>query len=496
MEAHTHMKKTIVVVLFLSLLLSLPVSFTACGGGEAEETAGAESISGTSGLAVESETTYLDTLGVRDFGGASYVMYVQDDTNIPILNMQSGEVTGEILNDTQYNRDREIEDAYNVKIEYPEWTGSEEMAPTIRSAVQSGDAVCDVFIDSLRDGSSGLGSIVQQGVLYNLLDVPHLSLDAEWWSPLMYQNTQYNGKMFFTSGDMAPFSFIGPACVYMNQNLAANYSVDEQAIYELVYSGKWTFDELYSRYEGLDTDLNGDGKMHCLDDFYGIVTEYNNLTSTLLLVANDVKLCETGDDGRLAIHLDDERTVAVIDKMAKYFQKIENNNDNTLLFDQTFKYDRALFAIHYVESTLRRFRDMESDYVILPMPKYDVEQESYVSYINPWVKGFISIPLTQDDIDKTGFITEVMEYKSVEMLRPAIYDVTLKGKALRNEDSLAMLDIVFNTTYIDFNGIYEFGGVLGAVNGAIFYDKPYISAYEKALPKAESKLDDFMKAFD
>lgn len=484
------MKKLLILFLLISMLAS-------CGGGETAETVGGETV-GTDAAALEtvSETSYLDTLGARDFAGASYVMYVQDDTNIPILNMQCGELTGEILNDTQYNRDKEIEDAYNVKIEYPEWSGSEEMAPTIRSAVQSGDAICDVFIDSLRDGSTGLGAIVQQGVLYNLLDVPHLSLDTEWWSPLMYKNTQYNGKMFFTSGDMAPFSFIGPACVYMNLNLAANYGVDEQTIYDLVYDGKWTFDELYSRYEGLDTDLNGDGKMHCLDDFYGIVTEYNNLTSTLLLVANDVKLCETDSDGRLAIHLDDERTVAVIDKMAKYFQKIENDNDNTLLFDQTFKYDRALFAIHYVESTLRRFRDMESDYVILPMPKYDDAQESYVCYINPWVKGFVSIPLTQDDIDKTGFITEVMEYKSVEMLRPAIYDVTLKGKALRNEDSLAMLDIVFDTTYIDFNGIYEFGGVLGAVNGAIFYDKPYASAYEKAIPKAEAKLEEFMKAFE
>lgn len=488
------MKKTIAILLFISLLLS----FASCGGGESADTSGggADTTSNTAPAETEPETTYLDTLGARDFAGASYVVYVQDDTNIPILNMQSGEITGEILNDTQYNRDREIEDAYNVKIEYPDWANGEEKAPTIRSAVQSGDAICDVFIDSLRDGSSGLGAIVQQGVLYNLLDVPHLSLDAEWWSPLMYQNTQYNGKMFFTSGDMAPFSYIGPACIYMNLHLAANYGVEEQPIYDLVYDGKWTFDELYSRYNGLDTDLNGDGKMHCLDDFYGIVTEYNNLTSTLLLVANDVKLCETGDDGRLAIRLDDERTVAVIDKMANIFQKIENNNDNTLLFDQTFKYDRALFALHYVESTLRRFRDMESDYVILPMPKYDVAQESYVSYINPWVKAFVSIPLTQDDIDKTGFITEVMEYKSVEMLRPAIYDVTLKGKALRNEDSLAMLDIVFSTTYIDFNGIYEFGGVLGAVNSAIFGKKPYISAYEKALPKAVSKLDDFMKAFD
>ena len=109
--------------------------------------------------------------------------------------------------------------------------------------------------------------------------------------------------------------------------------------------------------------------------------------------------------------------------------------------------------------------------------------------------GFVSIPLTQDDIDKTGFITEVLEYKSVEMLRPAIYDVTLKGKALRNEDSLAMLDIVFDTTYLDYNGIYEFGGVLGAVNGAIFYDKPDASGYEAGLPKAEAQLEEFMQAF-
>lgn len=485
------MKKTITMLLLAAMLCTI----AACGKGEGGEKDDSAVTTAETTMETEPETTYIDTLGARDFDGASYIIYARYEAMIPTLNMQCGELTGEILNDTQFNRDREIEDAYNVTIEYPEWASTDGMAPTIRSAVQAGDSICDVYVDALHFGNSGLGTIVQQGVLYNLLEVPHLQLDREWWSPLMYQNTQYNGKMFFTSGDMAPFSFIGPACVYMNQTLAENYGVDEQTIYDLVYDGKWTFDELYNRYNGLDTDLNGDGKMHCLDDFYGIVTEYNNLTSTLLLVANGVKLCETDADGRLAFHLDDERTVAVIDKMAKYFQKIENNNDNTLLFDQTFKYDRALFAIHYVESTLRRFRDMESDYVILPMPKYDDAQDTYVSYINPWVLGFVSIPLTQDDIDKTGFITEVLEYKSVEMLRPAIYDVTLKGKALRNEDSLAMLDIVFDTTYLDYNGIYEFGGVLGAVNGAIFYDKPYASAYEAALPKAEAQLEEFMQAF-
>lgn len=475
--------KRLLTLLLAALLL------TACGNGTTE-TIAAET---TTPVETAPETTYIDTLGQKDFGGATYTYaFGGRSTTIPLLDPHVGELTGEIMNDTLYNRDKWIEEEYNVSIAYLE---DKDTQSSIRNAVQAGDALCDVVIGSLADGKSGLGAVVQQGVLYNLLDVPHLQLDKEWWSPLMYENVQYNGKMFFTSGDMAPFSYIGPACVYMNLDLALNYQVDENEIYELVYDGNWTFDELYSRYNGLDNDLNGDGKMHCLDDFYGIVTEYNNLTSTLLLVANDVKLCETDESGKLAIHLNDERTVSVMDKMANYFQKIENNGDNTLLFDETFKFDRALFAVHYVESTLRRFRDMDSDYVILPMPKYDTDQESYVCYINPWVHAFVSVPLVVEDIERTGFITEVMEYKSVEMVRPAVYDVTLKGKALRNEDSLAMLDIVFDTTYIDFNGIYEFGGLLATVNGAIFYDKPYASAYAAAEAKANAALEKFMEIF-
>lgn len=475
--------KRLLTLLLAALLL------TACGNGTTE-TIAAET---TTPVETAPETTYIETLGQKDFGGATYTYaFGGRSTTIPLLDPHVGELTGEIMNDTLYNRDKWIEEEYNVSIAYLE---DKDTQSSIRNAVQAGDALCDVVIGSLADGKSGLGAVVQQGVLYNLLDVPHLQLDKEWWSPLMYENVQYNGKMFFTSGDMAPFSYIGPACVYMNLDLALNYQVDENEIYELVYDGNWTFDELYSRYNGLDNDLNGDGKMHCLDDFYGIVTEYNNLTSTLLLVANDVKLCETDESGKLAIHLNDERTVSVIDKMANYFQKIENNGDNTLLFDETFKFDRALFAVHYVESTLRRFRDMDSDYVILPMPKYDTDQESYVCYINPWVHAFVSVPLVVEDIERTGFITEVMEYKSVEMVRPAVYDVTLKGKALRNEDSLAMLDIVFDTTYIDFNGIYEFGGLLATVNGAIFYDKPYASAYAAAEAKANAALEKFMEIF-
>ena len=139
---------------------------------------------------------------------------------------------------------------------------------------------------------------------------------------------------------------------------------------------------------------------------------------------------------------------------------------------------------------------MKSDYVIYPMPKYDENQSTYVSFINPWHRAFIAVPLVQEDPEMTGFITEVLEYVSVQNVRPAVIDITLKGKALRNNDSIAMLDLIFDTAYLDFNGIYNFGGSLQAVNNAIFYDKPYASAYAKCESKMNSALDDFMTMFE
>lgn len=342
-----------------------------------------------------------------------------------------------------------------------------------------------------------MSSVFTQGSLMNLLDLPYLQLDKEWWSSLTYKNLQYNGKMFYTSGDLAINSFIGAGCVYMNTNLAEKYGVDENALYKKVYDGTWTIDELYSITKDMDLDLNNDGKMDCVNDFYGLVLESNTLTSNLLLTSCGVHLCDTDPDtGNLTVNLGVQNVVSIIDKLANEFQLIDNAGDNTNLFDKNFKLDKSLFAIHYVESSLRRFRDMESDYVIYPMPKYSAEQESYVSFLNPWVKAFIAAPIVQEDKEMTGFITEVLEYMTVRDVRPAVIDITLKGKALRNDDSIAMLDLIFDTTYIDFNGIYNFGNSLGVVNNAIFNDKPYASSYAKIESKMNGALDDFMSMFE
>lgn len=491
------MKKYVAQLLLLAMLVG---ALASCGGGTEQEsktadTAGNES--DTVSSVQEEETGYLATLGKRDFDDADYIYMSQYDDALPMMNVHSGEINGELINDTQFQRDVEIMDDYNVNIEYIKIMSTDDIAETVGTSMASGEYICDVIAAGMCDGKTNLGALLSKGYLINLLDVPYLQLDQSWWSPLVYENAQYNGKLFFTVGDMAPMRYLSPCCLYMNLTLADNNHINESDIYQLVYDGKWTFDELYNLYNGLDTDLNGDGQMHCLDDFYGIVTENNILASDMFLVASGVKLCETDDDGKLTIAgLGSEKTVAVIDKMASYFTSVENDGANANLFDSTFKYDRALFAMHFVQSALLRFLDMDSDYAILPMPKYDVAQETYITGVNAWrAASFIGMPLVQEDVEKAGFITEVMEYKSVETVRPAVYDVTLKGRAMRNPDSQAMLNIVFSTTYVDFGCIYEFGNIVGAANSAIFQGSSYVSTYEKRKSTAESKLEEFMEVF-
>lgn len=190
------------------------------------------------------ETDYLDSLGEKDFNGAIYTIRTQSVTGaVSIFNMHCGEITGKVVNDAQYNRDKYIEQRYNVVMEYLETdpnTNGQELA----NSMFAGDSIGDLIVDSLSEGTGRISILFNNRMLANLLEVPYLQPDREWWSQLMYKNLTINDKLYFTSGDLAPYSYIDPACIYMNLNLAIDYGIDENELYSMVYDGKWTFDEL------------------------------------------------------------------------------------------------------------------------------------------------------------------------------------------------------------------------------------------------------------
>ncbi|MCR5264821.1 MAG: hypothetical protein K6D94_13160 [Clostridiales bacterium] len=454
------------------------------GPNEAVQTQAAET-------AEETEPSYLETLGQKDFGGEKYIITVSQAGDLPCF---AGELNGEVVNDALYNRDRSVENAYNIVIENHVVPEGNQTAIDITNSTLAGDFYSDIYMDCLSDGKNYMGYAFQHGVLYNLLDVPYLSLDQSWWSSLLYDKLQYNGRMFFTSGDIATPSYISPSCLFMDLQVAENNSVSEDEIYKLVYDGAWTIDEVMKRTQGLKRDLNGDGVIQPADDAYGITSANIWLTSNQICVGAGIKFCEIDDSGLLSINLNNEKTHNILNKLKECFCEITPSDDWSPIFT-VFKMDRILFLVHFVGTAIG-FRDMESDFTVLPMPKYSAEQESYMSLTNPWNHSYVSIPLIQNDIERTGFITEALEYMTVETVRPTIYDVTLKGKVARNEDSQRMLDIIFDTTYIDFNTLCNIGETAQIVCDALFAGKEFVSAYEKKADSINKQLEALMALFE
>lgn len=429
----------------------------------------------------------ISELGTKDFGNETFTI-LDDHGNINV-NVPDETLEGDTLNDTIAKRNQIIQDNYNITFEYTYATSGEDRSSLVRKSVMAGDDDYDLLF-SYIPGS--IGPLATEGILADLCQMQYLSLNEKWWSPLIYENCRINGKMYYTTGDISPISYRGSACYYANETLMEQYKISKDEIYTAVENGTWTLDMLNSLAGDLDRDLNNDNKLVADDDFFGILNENNGLTAACFMVASGVNLSSIDDNGNLYADLTGENVISAIEKLSEVLSNAPRRDQNAL--HDAFKNDRVVFLMHYASSGYTRYRDMNSNYIMLPLPKYDEKQENYRSLMNTWMNAFVCVPLNADT-ERAGFIMEVMAYMGCEMVRPEAYEKALKLKGARNEKDAAMLDIIFDSLYLDFNSFMEFGGSLNPISNAIFNGGSYTSAITSIKDSMATEMDNFSKAW-
>ena len=469
----------------LSALLAVGTSFLlgSCGG---ETDAVTESDTVTDALtaavtetAAEPERDRLAELGSRDLGG---MIYTALDCNSAAYSNIPGEVqTGEIVNDTLWERDAVIEELYNVQINYElENSGS---TSKFRSAVLAGEKPCDLIFTV----GAKLSTLALEGVLANMLDIEHLSLDQKWWSSLMYDNLRLKNAMYFTTGDICPSMYRIAACTYVNTKLADDYDITCDFVQE-VRDGTWTWDLVGELSKGINQDLNQNGQWAYIDDLFGNIGCF----ATYLMPACNVEYCTITEDGtNLALTAVTDQTVTIVEKLRTIFEPTNPRSEGNDFVSSAFKEDRALFLTGTTGNAFSLLRDMESDYTILPVAKFDKTQKGYRTAVNIWSTAYVGVPMTAMD-EKSGFVTEALAAWSYTNMRPITLDLTYKDKLARDEQSLEMLDIVYDNLYLSFAEVYDFGGI-----PSIFYDVlavggELVSQVEKVASKAEKEMKDFV----
>ena len=119
-----------------------------------------------------------------------------------------------------------------------------------------------------------------------------------------------------------------------------------------------------------------------------------------------------------------------------------------------------------------------------------------MTYVNP-VASTMVVPVGPQNYDDLSKAIETMAILSSESVIPTYYELVLKRKTVRDEESAQMLDIIFSNRIYDLACYYEQLGLMHIFQGAINEkNNSYSSKYSKALNKAEKELKRIVKKIE
>lgn len=344
--------------------------------------------------------------------------------------------------------------------------------------------------DMLLVNGYDTSNLALEGCLYDIETLPNINTSNSWWDQSAKRDLTISGSLYYTHGALSTINDDFTFCVVFNKDLYKSIigqSTDQ--LYQLVEDGKWTFDKLDELAKVGAKDLNGDQTMDSRDMF-GLMLWDSELNASINAVGN--KFASINEDGKVELTLYSEKTNEVVNKMvtighSDYAYNFQHPSGNVAWYDM-FTQNQVLFFMSMFNE-VERFRDMQTDYGIIPNPKLD-EESPYYAPVSNWHSAFISVPAMIDDEDKVSNIIELLGYHSEKTLSPAYYEKTLKGTYVRDDESVDMLDIILGNRIYDVGFLYLVGELPQKVTQLIVNNNPggLASVYQSTLNNANSDI--------
>ena len=484
------MKKLTIFTLILSMLCA-----AGCTAGEspsADETTDSSPTEAAETDGASDETTLGDGIGDYDFGGESFTMYTRyTDMFYPSLNVE--EITGDQLNDVIYERNRELETRFNFTFDEEKYYNTVEGNDAPRVMLAAGDDTYDLITGRYLN----MYNYAAEGYLIPITEVPVIDVTKPWWNTEMYQNLSIYDRHYFAVGAFNLSAYDFTHVMLFNKTMASELGVPD--LYELVTSGGWTFDK-FSEYGLLAFgDINGDGE-YTDADRYGYTSRPSAVMPGFWIAAG-VEPVTVSADG--ALEFTAHTNERFLDICSRVFDITRNNHiwyeslNGTPGDNQPSELFRAGGAL-FMDAKLyevTKLRDSDIDFGIIPYPKYTEEQENYLSRMEG-CELFV-VPKTNTNPEMAGVILEAMAYESEQTVLPAYYEVMLKTKVSRDEQSSAMLDLILDHLVFDLGDTLLGTEFRDGTMNECFYEnrQELVSILTEMSGVYQKVLDNFNEAF-
>ena len=353
------------------------------------------------------------------------------------------EDSAEVQQHSVFQRNILTEDLLNVKIR-ASWGGDVydiyDMSKTIAmSGLDDYDLILTNYFRGLLSGT--------MGYYHNLYDIDTLDMDAYWWDQDFIDMFTYEkSKIFGITGDAMILDDLAFKVMYYNSAMIENYGLDDPTV--LVDEGTWTLERMVEMAGAVTSDTDGDGQWTA-NDTWGIL-DNDGVLIINLFDGCGVHIADKDEEDIPYLATENETFVNTVQYIYEHVSRsgyvhVDNEEENLIIL----KDDRGLF-MEGTLSELFALRDMESDFGLLPLPKFNLDQKDYSSVIGLAVMTEFSVPITVADTDRVGVFLDVLGGYSTDTVDRTLYEVILGAKLIRNKRTVEMLSVALESKFYDW----------------------------------------------
>ena len=489
------MKKTFIRLLSLALcIVMMAAMFISCA--KEEEESDSKKGNGTD-KGVKSVLGFEE----QDYEGKQFNVLVNNSYDLTERDFYIADPGADNLSKVIYERNVACEDYLGITLNYIREPGAYDsgLPNKIKIQVDAGACEYDMIAMALNTGISG-GYI---DIYNNVMQMKYINLEHEWWVQDTIEQCSINEQLYFLAGDACLSTYSNIGCILANLTVGENENLGVD-LYETVRNGEWTIDEMIRLAKLVGSDLDGDGLQNPGSETYGWCM--HNVLVRLMWSSCGIDLIVREPAGNFVLRDSlDQRILDFVEKLKNAFDDPHTNyvSDDDPAIDDFVK-DRAYLMSTYLGIAEKlKAHNIDSPFAILPMPKYDMAQEDYISTNFPFHNALF-FPGTAEAPALCGMVAEFMGWQGKEIVVPEYYDVSLKYKKSDVTANIEMLDLIRDKLRITPNESYGvisvegIGAVMGwtqlttyTASGDRFYATPE-SFWKKNSAQVAQKINDYV----
>ena len=363
------------------------------------------------------------------------------------------ELNSEPVNDAMFNRNIAVSDRLNLNIVSSPIEDPSEYVPidVIKRAVKTGSEDYDMVAAAVYVTTPA----ALEGTFYDLTQLQYLDLDQSYWMQEYNETMSFAGTQHTATGMIALSTYRFAFVTMFNKDEFDDKSVAYP--YKAIEENAWTLDYQAALAKDFYRDTNGNNKKD-EGDFFGFAS-CTGINTDAYWASCDIPIIEKNADGYYEYVMDIGRFSNAMDKILYLFYDcggtylfpvMTNNVEQDELRVMFSKGECAMMTIRLVAVEQPDVRNMEQQYGIVPVPKYDAAQEEYGTMIHDQFTVFaVPASAAKNKLEMIGAAMEVMASESLRLVKPAYYEIALKRKYMSDPVAWDMLDMIFSEVRID-----------------------------------------------